>query len=98
MVWALVHPPLNYRLSAYVFRSIGLSHGEYWRSLIPATVASLTMILVVVGVKYSIPSDWSLPVRLGTEVCLGGGTYILIAQLFYQAHLQKFITLVRGQR
>ena len=52
----------------------------------------------VVGVKYRMPSDWSLPVRLGTEVCLGGVVYIFIAQLFYQAHLQKFITLVRGQR
>ena len=30
--------------------------------------------------------------------CLGDVAHILIAQLFYQAHLQKFITLVRGQR
>lgn len=98
MVWALVHPPLTYRLSAYVFRAIGLSHGEYWRSLIPAAVATLAMVLVVVGVKYSMPVDWSLPVRLGTEVSVGGIAYIVIAQLFYQAHLQKFISLVRGQR
>ena len=98
MVWALVHPPLSYRLSSYVFRSIGLSHGDYWRSFIPASLASLAMTIAVVGVKYSMPSDWSLPVRLGAEVCLGGVVYILIAQLFYQAHLQKFITLVRGQR
>jgi PST family polysaccharide transporter len=98
MVWALVHPPLNYRLSAYVFRSIGLSHGEYWRSFIPASLASLAMMLAVVGIKFSMPSDWSLPVRLGTEVCLGGIAYITVAQLFYWAHLQKFILLVRGQR
>ena len=98
MVWALLHPPLNYRLSAYVFRSIGLSHGNYWRSFIPASLASLAMTIAVVGVKYSMPSDWSLPVLLGTEVCLGGVAYILIAQLFYRTHLQKFITLVRGQR
>jgi hypothetical protein len=39
-----------------------------------------------------------LPVRLGTEVCLGGIAYITVAQLFYWAHLQKFILLVRGQR
>jgi len=98
MVWALLYPPLNYLLSAFVFRSIGMSHGDYWRSFIPATVASLAMTIAVVGAKYGMSSDWSLPVRLGTEVCLGGVVYILIAQLFYQAHLQKFITLVRGQR
>lgn len=98
MVWALVHPPLNYRLSAYVFRSIGLSHGEYWRSFIPASVASLGMTIAVVSMKYSMPADWSLPVRLGAEVCLGGIIYIMIAQLFYRDHLQKFITLVRSRR
>ncbi|MEC4888814.1 MAG: lipopolysaccharide biosynthesis protein [Nitrospira sp.] len=98
MVWALIHPPLNYRLSAYVFRAIGLAHGQYWRSLIPAAVASLAMTLTVIGVKYGMPSDWPLPVRLGTEVCLGGISYILMAFLFYRAHLQKFIALVRSQR
>jgi PST family polysaccharide transporter len=96
MVWALVHPPLNYRLSAYVFRSIGLSHGDYWRSFIPAAVATLAMGIVVFGLRYGLSSDWSLPVRLATEVCLGGITYVMIAQLFYKAHLEKFITLVRG--
>lgn len=98
MVWALVHPPLNYRMSAYVFRTIGLSHGEYWRSMIPAAVATIAMTIAVVGAKYGMASDWSLPVRLGAEVCLGGVAYIAIAQLFYRAHLQKFIALVRGQR
>ena len=98
MVWALVHPPLNYRLSAYVFRAIGLSHGDYWRAMIPAMVASLAMTVAVMSAKYSMASDWSLPGRLGTEVCLGGVAYIAIAQLFYRAHLQKFIALVRGQR
>jgi O-antigen/teichoic acid export membrane protein len=98
MVWALVHPPLNYRLSAYVFRSIGLSHGDYWRSFIPAAVATLAMGIVVVGLRYGLSSDWPLPVRLSTEVCLGGITYVMIAQLFYKAHLQNFIALVRGQR
>jgi len=98
MVWALVHPPLNYRLSAYVFRSIGLSHGDYWRSFIPAAVATLAMGIVVVGLRYGLSSHWSLPVRLATEVCLGGIVYTTIAQLFYRAHLQKFILLIRGQR
>ena len=96
-VWALVHPPLSYRLSAYVFRSIGLLHSEYWRSFIPAGVASLGMILVVVGVKYWMPSDRSQAVQLGTEICLGGSVYVAIAQFFYRAHLQKFIALMRGQ-
>ena len=98
MVWALVHPPLDYRLSAYVFRSIGLSHSDYWRSLIPASVASLGMTIAVVSMKYIMPADWSLPVRLGAEVCLGSIVYIMIAQLFYRDHLQKFITLVRSRR
>jgi len=97
-VWALVHPPLSYRLSAYVFRSIGLLHGEYWRSFIPASVASLGMILVVVSLKYWMPSDLSRAVHLGMEICLGGIVYVAIAQFFYRAHLQKFISLIRGQR
>ena len=97
MVWALVHPPLNYRLSAYVFRSIGLSHCDYWRSLIPATVACLAMVLIVVAAKYGLSSNWPRPVRLGTEVGLGGIAYILTAHLFYRAHWEKFVALVRGQ-
>lgn len=97
MVWALIHPPVNYRLSAYVFRTIGLAHADYWRSMVPALVASGAMAVVVFAVKFSMGSDWNLPVRLGAEVCLGGITYIAIAQIFYRAHLQKFIALVRGQ-
>jgi len=97
MVWALVHPPLSYKLSAYVFRSIGLSHGEYWRALIPAGVASMAMILTVLGIKYLMPIHWSLPVQLAAEVCLGGVAYTMIAQIFYRPHLQKFVMLVRGR-
>lgn len=97
-VWALVHPLLSYRLSAYVFRSIGLLHGEYWRSIIPAGVASLGLILVVVGLKYLMPSDLSRGVHLGAEIGMGGIVYVAIAQFFYWAHLRKFIALIRGER
>lgn len=97
-IWALIHPPLSYRLSAYVFRSIGLLHGEYWRAFIPASVASLGMILTVLGVKYWMFSNGSQALQLGAEVGLGGMIYVAIALFLYQAHLQKFIAVIRGQR
>lgn len=98
MVWVLIHPPLNYRMSAYVFRAIGLSHGEYWRSMMPAIVASAVMTGAVLAAKFGMPSNWSLPVRLAAEICVGGVAYVAVAQFFYRGHLEKFIELVRGQR
>lgn len=96
MVWAIVHPPINYRLSQRAFTFIGLRHREYWNAFVPAVSASLVMTLCVLIVKFSLPASVAPAIRLAAEIATGGASYVLVAALAYRQRIQDFLGLVRG--
>lgn len=96
LVWGCVHPPLNYRLSAQLFKSIGLSHAEYWKAFLPAATATAMMTAVVLAVRAIIPEDWNPPVRLAAEIGSGGISYLAVTWSIHHNRVREFIRLVRS--
>lgn len=96
LVWGCVHPPFNYHLSTKLFKSIGLSHGEYWRALLPATTATGIMAAVVLGAHAIMPENWSPAIRLLAEIGLGGVSYLAVVWSIHQERVRAFIRLIRN--
>ena len=94
MVWAIVYPPLSYRINLRVFPVIGLSHRQYWKSFQSAAVATLAMSVMVIAVKLAMPADWAVAIRLGIEVMAGGVVYAVAVWILCRGHIREFIRIV----
>jgi PST family polysaccharide transporter len=95
--------------AAYVIRGYLVSPIEFWMVRKVAQIdlktyfsqfrgpflGSLTMTLIVLGLKYLVGSTISLQLRLGTYVLAGGIIYFLIVKLIEPSLWSQLLKLIR---
>ncbi len=95
MSWLIVHPLAAIQTNRFVFRRIDLKILEYFRSLRPALVGCVCMLVVVVLVKQTMPHDWPLAARFAGEVAAGAATYALTTLIIHGERARAFIHVIR---
>lgn len=95
MSWLIVHPLAAVQTNRFVFRQIDLKILDYIRSLRPALVGCLCMLVVVVLVKQTIPHSWPLATRFAGEVAAGATTYALTTLIIHGERARSFIQVIR---
>jgi PST family polysaccharide transporter len=73
--WVVAYPVVVVPLYGKTFVRIKMKAAEYLRSLRPALEATFVMVLAVGCVKYALPGNWPLPLRLCLEITGGAGFY-----------------------
>jgi len=88
--WVVMYPiclaPLYWR----AFRQINLSLRQYLDALRAAIGGTLVLTVVVLGLKYSIPSSVPPFAQLGLQVTAGIVTYLVFIFLFHRHSTQRF--------
>lgn len=95
MSWLIVHPLAAVQTNRFVFRKIDLKILDYFRSLRPALVGCLCMLVVVVLVKQTMPDSWPLAIRFAGEVGAGAATYALSTLIIHGERARSFIQVIR---
>ena len=95
MSWLIVHPLAAIPTNWFVFRKIELNILDYFRSLRPALVGCLCMLVVVVLVKQSMPDGWPLATRFVGEVAAGAAMYALTTLVLHGERARAFIRVIR---
>lgn len=95
MSWLIVHPVAALHTYWFVFRRIDLKILEYFRSLRPAFVGCLCMLVVVVLVKQAMLDSWPLAIRFAGEVVAGAATYAITTLVIHGARARAFIQVIR---
>lgn len=95
MSWLIVHPLAAIQTNWFVFRKIELKILDYFRSLRPAFVGCLCMLVVVVLVKQTMPHSWPLVTRFAGEVAAGAAAYALTTLIIHGARARAFIQVIR---
>lgn len=95
MSWLIVHPLAAVQTNWFVFRKIDLKILDYFRSLRPALVGCLCMLVVVVLVKQAMPHSWPLATRFAGEVGAGAATYALSTLIIHGERARSFIQVIR---
>lgn len=79
-------------------RAAEMSFREYVVALRPATIASFTMVVAVVGARLVMPTDWPLSVRFVVEVTLGVAVYGGAVFTSYRKRLRSLLSTIRAAR
>jgi O-antigen/teichoic acid export membrane protein len=87
--WIIAYPFVIFPLYSRVLSKIQLSTKEYMRGVIPPLNASLTMTIIVVLLKWSMPSSWPLSLRFSLEVVAGAAAYIFVMTVFYGTRIRS---------
>jgi O-antigen/teichoic acid export membrane protein len=96
--WVLVQPLAFIQPYKHVLRATQLSLWGYLRALWPALSGITLMGACILGMQHAISPDWPLAIRLGIEILIGGGVYIISVQLFHRQRLVMLLQLIRESR
>jgi PST family polysaccharide transporter len=98
-VWIVAYPVVVSPIYRLVFRILDLSPRAYLRSLWPAASGTLLMALAVLAVRYSLPGDLDIRVKLVSEITVGAATYAIALLTFHRRRIMAAIApLRRGGR
>jgi len=90
--WVIVYPIVPFLLYRRLFRRIEMPVGTYVAALQPALKASGTMAVVVIALKWLLPPDLPLAVKLATEMTGGASVYLM---MLYGSHRERILSFVR---
>lgn len=96
--WVLAYPLVAIPLYWKTFTTIGMTTGEYVRSLRPALDATIVMSVAVLLLKWKAPLGHSLVLRLIVEVATGSAAYVATLLLLHRGRVTALLQMVRGSR
>ena len=96
-VWLIVYPFTNLPFYYLVFRKIGMSAGEYLRSLWPATSTTCLMAAVVYGVHHVYP-QWPVALSLASDIATGALSYSVFLFILHRARILALRDVYRLMR
>lgn len=85
--WCLIYPLVSLPFYWRVFAVLGLSAGDYLRSIWPALSGSLMMVGAVLVTRLAVSSGSSLLLRFSLEVAAGAAGYLLTLVVFHRRRL-----------
>lgn len=98
VTWCILQPSNVVPVYWLLKKRLGVTLGQYLRSLSPALTASVAMALAVWLLKAVLPGAWSMRDRFVIEVFGGGSAYALVALTVHRDRLQALIDLLRSPR
>ena len=72
-----------------------MSVPKYLVALRPALDGSLSMVLAVNVLKWTIPAGWPLYIRFAMEVTGGAAAYLIVLAALHGDRLRSFVSLYR---
>jgi O-antigen/teichoic acid export membrane protein len=93
--WIFAYPLVALPLYVRTFRRIGMSVPKYLVALRPALDGSLSMVLAVNVLKWTIPAGWPLYIRFAMEVTGGAAAYLIVLAALHGDRLRSFVSLYR---
>ncbi len=97
--WVIAFPLANLPAMWIAFRTMDGGFSPWFRTLVPAVVASALMSIAVVGVRMVLPDAISPAVTAAISAAVGGATYIAALWLFFRPRvlaIYEFMRAVRG--
>jgi teichuronic acid exporter len=92
--WVVMYPICLAPLYRRAFCQINLTFRQYFSALRAAIEGTLALIVVVLAVKYSIPSGVLLLTRLSLEIMAGVIAYVGFLMMFHRSSVQVFWQLL----
>jgi PST family polysaccharide transporter len=93
--WLILFPILAVPLFWRTFREVELHYTHYLRALWPALSGSLVMGATVISLRYFLPAELPLMVRLPAEVIAGAIAYIASMLLLHRKDVLRLYQIVR---
>lgn len=97
-MWILVYPLLLLPMFARAFRTLGIRVRDYLNVLAPTLASTALMVIVVLTLRASVPTEWPLPARFGLQVVSGGSAFVAAARLIQRRRLGMLADFVRSIR
>lgn len=96
--WAVAHPIVVGQIGWRVFRAIDLRARDYFAAIAPAVVSCAVMAAAVVGLRWILPQDLPVALRLALEVAAGAVAYGAVLLGRYRERLAAFRRFIAGAR
>ena len=96
--WVAAYPLVAIPLYWKTFSSIQMPIATYLQALRPALDGTLTMILAVLSLRWTLPGSWHVTVRLIVEVAVGGGVYLSTLMLLHRERILAFVRMAKSIR
>lgn len=93
--WIVGYPFIVLPLYRKAFGRLEMPFRIYLVAIRPALNASFVMILAVVALKWVLPAEWPLYLRLPVEVVAGASAYLLVLVMLHIDRLRSFIGFYR---
>ncbi|MGH7462353.1 MAG: oligosaccharide flippase family protein, partial [Longimicrobiales bacterium] len=94
--WIIMHPAVLIPVYRRVFRAIDLTAGQYFRSLLPATVGCVWLTAVVLLVRFGVGDHLPVGARFTLETAAGALAYTTVMMTRYRARMQSVLAVARS--
>jgi len=91
--WVLFYPLLSLPLFKAALEKSKMRTGEYFASVWPALSSTISLVLVVLLLKWSLPGSLPLSLRFSSEILAGGAAYGLTLLLLHRERILAFYQL-----
>jgi PST family polysaccharide transporter len=98
-MWVMLYPLVSIPLFWRAFWRLQLPVSQYLAALWPAMSGSLLMLGVLLLLRYSLPGQWPVSVRLGIHVTVGSLSYASAFLIFHRGRarsLYQALSVLRG--
>jgi O-antigen/teichoic acid export membrane protein len=96
--WVAAYPLVALPLYWRTFRAISMPLDAYMQALRPAIDGTLMMVVAVAFLRWKLPSDLPVLMRLILEVAAGGIVYIFTLLLFHRDRMMTLFRMVKNFR
>lgn len=94
--WLITYPPLMIPLYWRVFRKTEMKVSEYIAAVSPASVASILMAAVVLLIRWALPHNFPLALRLAVLVVAGAVSYLAALLMFYRDRVLRLTRIAKA--
>jgi PST family polysaccharide transporter len=96
--WVAGYPLVALPLYWKTFKTIGMQVGDYLNAVRPALNGTLVMVAGVESLKWALPSDRHVLLRLVAEIGVGAITYTATLLLLHRERILSFVRLAKSFR
>jgi O-antigen/teichoic acid export membrane protein len=96
--WLIAYPPLMIPMYWRVFRKTEMAPSSYLSAVMPAASASLIMAAVVLLVRWAVPANFHMWVRLALFIIAGAAVYAGALLTFHRDRVLHLVRMARSMR
>jgi O-antigen/teichoic acid export membrane protein len=96
--WLIAYPPLMIPMYWRVFRKTEMAPANYLSAVMPAASASLIMAAVVLLVRWAVPANLHMWLRLALFVLTGAAVYVGALLTFHRQRVLRLVQMAKNMR